>query len=139
MSHNPRAGYGQPFTVGDGLAPDAPAKKSSMLGIIGLALVGIYLIAVIVALGFSPNIVVISLPPTSGSSGQLGAGAFSELGVLLLMMASGVMGLAGWIVGIVATVTKRGRAFGVVAIIIGLVAFLVASTMMFGMLLTTVG
>jgi hypothetical protein len=70
---------------------------------------------------------------------QLGASILTELGIPILMMVSGLVGLAGWIVGIVATVTNRGRAFGVAAIITGVVSFLIGSMSMFGVLFVVSG
>jgi hypothetical protein len=74
---------------------------------------------------------------TSGSTDQLGGGAFGGPGVgfLLVMTVSGAIGLAGWVIGIVATVTNRGRTFGIAAIVVGAVSWILAGTMMFGMLL----
>jgi hypothetical protein len=39
---------------------------------------------------------------------------------------SAFLGFVGWIIGIVAVATKRGRAFGVVTIILGVLAPFVA-------------
>jgi hypothetical protein len=134
MSQYPGAGHGQPFVVTDGPEPAGPAKPSSTLGVVGLVLVVIYLVVAIVARWLTPDIAVYELTSTSGSMGRLGAEILPQLVLPLLMMASGAIGLAGWILGIVATVTNRGRVFGVSAIILGVVAFLIASTSMIGML-----
>jgi hypothetical protein len=52
--------------------------------------------------------------------GQLG-GVLPALG-----SASGVVGFVGWILGIVAAATKRGRGFGVTAIVLGVLAPIIA-------------
>jgi len=140
MSQYPGAGYGQPFTAGHGSAPAEPARPAT-LGIVGLALVAIDLVIVVIAKVFSLGIAVSLVHSTSGSTDQLGGGAFgaSGVGFLLLMMVSGAIGLAGWVIGIVATVTNRGRAFGIAAIVVGAVSWVIAGTMMFGILLVSMG
>jgi hypothetical protein len=134
MSHYPGAGQSQPFVVTDHPEPAGPAKRSSTLGVLGLVLVVTYLVVAIVARWLTPDIHVYEMSSTSESMGRLGAEVLPQLVLPLLMMASGVIGLAGWVLGIVATVTNRGRVFGVAAIILGVVAFLIASTSMIGML-----
>ena len=53
------------------------------------------------------------------------------------VMANLAIGLAGWVIGIVATVTNRGRSFGIAAIVLGAVLCVLAATMMFSALLLT--
>lgn len=139
MSQYPGAGYGQPARSTGDPASAGPAKTSPRLGAVGLVLVGIGLVVAIAALFLSPIIVVNHVSSTSNSMDQLGASILTELGIPILMMVSGLVGLAGWIVGIVATVTNRGRAFGVAAIITGVVSFLIGSMSMFGVLFVVSG
>jgi hypothetical protein len=86
MSQYPGAGYGQPFPPNDGGVSDGAADRPAMLGIIGLALVGIQLIAVLA--GTFSSVVTASGPGP---------------GYLLILLAGGLIGLAGWVVGVVAT------------------------------------
>jgi hypothetical protein len=113
-------------------------KRSPILGLIALALVavsGIVLSLYALRLGSvlgdfvsggslsvdASNQAEVATAITS----QIGA-AFSTLGNL-----SGVVGFVGWILGIVATVTKRGRGPGVAAIILGVLAPIVALVLLF--------
>ncbi|HEY5484207.1 MAG TPA: hypothetical protein VIK31_10420, partial [Propionibacteriaceae bacterium] len=67
------------------------------------------------------------------SQTQLQEEVLSQLGGIwtLLIYGSGLLGFVGWIVGIVAVATKRGRAFGVVTIILGVLAPIAAFVAMF--------
>jgi hypothetical protein len=56
---------------------------------------------------------------------QLGSG-FASLGGL-----SAFVGFVGWILGIIAAATKRGRGFGVLTIILGILAPIVAFIVLF--------
>ena len=104
------------------------AGRPATLGIIGLVLIGINSIAVIVGTLFGPHVIV-ARASTLDSTGLLSdsgarvhrsrqAGVWSGLspGLVLRVMASLALGPAGWIVGVVATVTNRGRSFGIAAI-----------------------
>lgn len=138
MSQYPGSDEGQPSSASNGPSPAGSAKKSSTLGVVGLVLVGIYLVVSVVARMLSPNIVVNHMSSTD-NFGHVGSELLSELGIPLLLMAGGVVGLAGGVIGIVAAVTNRGRALGIAAIIIGVVSLLIASTSMFGMLFVFAG
>jgi hypothetical protein len=121
-----------PSMASNGPSSDGPATTSPVLGVVGLVLVGIYLVVAVVARLLSPTILVNQMSSTD-NFGHRGPEILSQLAVPLLLMASGVVGLAGWIVGVVATVTNRGRVFGVATIIVGVVSFLIASTSIIGM------
>jgi len=132
MSPPPTPGYGQPFTPGHG-ASAGGANRPATLGIIGLALVGIQLL-VVIALALGPSVMVVTYSSTSDSMGQPDVSRLSA-GDLLIPLAIAFVGLAGWIIGIVATVTNRGRAFGIAAIVVGTLTGAIAAPMMFGALL----
>ncbi len=136
MSHYPGPGYGQPFPPSDGGVSDGPADRPVALGVIGLVLVVITIVVVIV-ISLRPTVMMPTVgpyPSASDSMDQLSASGFLS-GNLLILMTSGAIGLAGWIIGIVATVTNRGRAFGIAAIVVGAIAPIIAAMMMFGALL----
>ena len=127
----PTQPYGQPV---QGFAPTAmgaygsvaaPVKRSPVLGIIGLVIVvvcGVVITAYMWRAGglFGQAAVGGVVNPTQQQSTQI----VNQLGMgfLVAVVASMVLGLVGWIMGIVATATKRGRAFGVVTIILGVLA-----------------
>ncbi len=64
---------------------------------------------------------------------QLGAGGLAALNV------AGYVGVAAWITGIIATATRRGRAYGVWAIILGVLAPVVAVIMMVAAMMPYLG
>jgi hypothetical protein len=118
-------------------ATAAPVKRSPILGLIALALVvicGMVLSMYAWRLGSVLGNYVSGGTLTVDASNQAEVaaaitsqlGAFSTLGNL-----SGIVGFVAWILGIVATVTKRGRGFGVAAIILGVLAPIVAFVMLF--------
>jgi hypothetical protein len=132
--------YGQPV---QGFAPTpsgaygaaAPAKRSSALGAIALAIVVIcgglftfYLYRVGVVLGpFAINGTI-----DTSAQPELVQEVTSQLGGILPLVGSlsAIVGFVGWIIGIVATATRRGRGFGVTAIILGILAPIIAIVMM---------
>lgn len=136
MSHHPGPGYGQPFPPNDGGVSDGQADKPATLGIIGLVLIAINIIVVIVGGLFGPTVWVVRSSPMD-STGLLSDSVWSgfSAGLVLYVMANLAIGLAGWVVGVVATVTNRGRSFGIAAIALGAVLFVIAANMMFGALL----
>jgi hypothetical protein len=139
MSHHPGPGYGQPFPPHDGGVSDGQAERPSTLGILSLALVGLYLVAVL-AVNLLGSVVVVPLWDSADSTGQMTASGLSgfSAGQMLILKVSGAIGLTGWIVGIVATVTNRGRSFGIAAIVLGLVTVCITSAMLFGVLFVKV-
>jgi hypothetical protein len=64
---------------------------------------------------------------------ELQGAVLSQLGGvwIILVNGSGLLGFVGWIIGIVAVATKRGRALGVVTIILGVLAPIAAFVAMF--------
>jgi phage-related minor tail protein len=64
---------------------------------------------------------------------ELQRAMMSQIGGIwtVLINGSALLGFAGWIIGIVATATKRGRAFGVVTIILGILAPIIAGVAFF--------
>lgn len=107
----------------------APAKpRSAVLGIIGFAIVAIAG-AIIVMLGLSvsgPMAAIMSLVPpgtTQIDPETIPPELMEQLaGPMTGMGMASFAGFVGWIVSIVATVTKRGRGWGVAGIILGIIA-----------------
>ena len=141
MSQYPGDGHGQPFTPGYGAASAGRAGRPATLGIIGLALVAINIIVVIVGSLFGPTVYVVTSSSVD-STGILSDSLWSGLsaGLVLRVMANLAIGIAGWVIGVVATVTNRGRSFGIAAIVLGAVLLVIAANMMFtALLLKSVG
>jgi hypothetical protein len=135
MSHPPPPGDGRAFTYGPRAAAGR-AGKPSTLGIIGLALIGINIIVVIAMSLAGPTVYVVQWTGFE-STGSMSDRLWSSLslGLVLRVVANVAPGLAGWVIGVVATVTNRGRSYGIAAIVLGVVLFIIAATMMFGALL----
>ena len=132
--------YGQPQqgfvpTAGAyGTAP--PAKRSPILGFLALAVVlicGVVLSVSLWRMGGLLGQLAVNGTVEITSQTQLQGAVLSQLGGIwtLLVYGSGLLGFVGWIVGIVAVATKRGRAFGVVTIILGVLAPIAAFAAMF--------
>jgi hypothetical protein len=134
MSQPPTPGDGRAFTFGPPAAAGRTGKPST-LGIVGLVLVGIHLLVVIA--GFvSPHAFAYSVAPYPSASDSTWELNLSVLGVGdWLSLAFELVGLAGWIIGIVATVKNRGRAFGIAAIVVGVPISVITSLMTFAALL----
>ncbi len=138
----PTQQYGQPVQ-GFAAAPmdaygatAAPVKKSPFLGIIALALVvvcGAILTFYLYRLGAVAGPYAVNGTLDTTTQPQLVQDVMNQLGGVLATLggASGFVGFVGWILGIVATVTKRGRAFGVMAIILGILAPIIAFIALF--------
>lgn len=133
----PAQGYA-PTPMGAYGAAPAPSKRSPILGILALALVVISGIVLSVymwrvgtvlgdfVVGSSLNIDASNQTEIAQQiASQLGSG-FASLGGL-----SAFVGFVGWILGIIAAATKRGRGFGVLAIILGILAPIVAFIVLF--------
>ena len=112
-----------------------PARKPATLGIVGLALVVTSIIMVVAAYLLSSVMAMATSSTLSTTSEDHFFVGGPVLGSVLLSLAATAVGLAGWIIGIVATSTNRGRAFGIVAIVLGVSSFAVLFTMMFGAIL----
>ena len=127
--------YGQPQrgfvpTSPTGAYGTPPVKRSPILGIIALAVVVICAVVLSMYLwqvgGIAGQVAVNGTIDTSNSA-ALQALVLSQLGGWSLIGSlSAFLGFVGWIIGIVAVATKRGRAFGVVTIILGVLAPFVA-------------
>jgi hypothetical protein len=133
----PAQPYGQPV---QGFAPTpmdaygataAPTKKSPILGIISLAIVvicGVVLTLYLYRIGVVAGPYAVSGTLDTTNQPELVQNVVNQLGGVLPMLGgtSIFVGLVGWILGIVATASKRGRGFGVMAIILGILAPIIA-------------
>lgn len=139
----PQPPYGQPA---QGYAPGpnpygtaaAPAKKSSILGILALAIVvvcGVLLSWYMWKIGsvLGDYVTNGSLTIDASNQNEISVAIANQLGagVASIGTLSGFAGFVGWILGIIATVTKRGRAFGVMAIVLGVLAPIIAFVVLF--------
>ena len=123
--------YGQPvagYPVDPGMAaygfiPTVATKKQPLLGVVGLALSGVGLVALCIVT-FTWGSLLGPLPDDSDLSDQ--QLAWIVPGLLL----SGLLVFAGWVVGIVATAIDRGRGFGVATIVLGILAPFIAVGLM---------
>ena len=137
----PNQPYGQPQrgfvpTSPTGAYGTPPAKRSPILGIIALLVVlicGVVLSVGLFRMGGLLGQLAVNGTVEISSQTQLQEEVLSQLGGIwtLLVYGSGLLGFVGWIVGIVAVATKRGRAFGVVTIILGVLAPIAAFAAMF--------
>jgi len=135
----PNQPYGQPqqgFVPTAGAYGTPPAKRSPILGIIALLVVlicGVVLSMSLFRMGGLLGQLAVNGTVEISSQTQLQEEVLSQLGGIwtLLVYGSGLLGFVGWIVGIVAVATKRGRAFGVVTIILGVIAPIAAFAAMF--------
>ena len=138
---SPAQPYGQPV---QGFAPTpsgaygtaAPAKRSPILGIVSLAIVvisGVILTVYLYKIGMVAGPYAVNGALDTSTQPQLVQDVMNQLGGILAALgnASGAVGFAGWIMAIVATATKRGRAFGVTAIILGVLAPIIAVVALF--------
>jgi hypothetical protein len=133
--------YGQPQrgfvpTSPTGAYGTPPAKRSPILGIIALLVVlicGVVLSVGLFRMGGLLGQLAVNGTVEISSQTQLQEEVLSQLGGIwtLLVYGSGLLGFVGWIIGIVAVATKRGRAFGVVTIILGVLAPIAACVAMF--------
>src|SRR5664279_1808506 len=131
----PNQPYGQPQrgfvpTSPTGAYGTPPAKRSPILGIIALLVVlicGVVLSMYLWQVGGIAGQVAVNGTIDTSNSAELQALVLSQLGGWSLIGSlSAFLGFVGWIIGIVAVATKRGRAFGVVTIILGVLAPFVA-------------
>ena len=140
----PAQPYGQPVQgfaptpIGAYGATAAPTKRSPILGLIALALVvisGIVLSLYAWQIGSVLGAYVVSgtLSINQYNQTEIAQQIVSQLGSGFAALGSWSIGVGfvGWILGIVATATKRGRAFGVLAIILGILAPIVAFVLLF--------
>lgn len=111
-----------------------PAPKSAVLGIVSLAMVGLATIggaltALPIGQAYAEVITIVGttsigpedIPPSLADSLAGPAAALTALSL---------MGFIGWILAIIATVTGRGRTWGVIALLLGVMApFIIIFTM----------
>lgn len=123
--------YGAPYGYGYA-AP--PAPRSSVMGILGLGIVVLSLIALIVGLwtfgqGLGQFFLAAANSGTIMDEQQLMNDPLTQqyiesaTGTVLMVVLASLAGLAGWIVSIVATVQRRGRAFGIGGIVVGVLSW----------------
>lgn len=136
--------WGTPGTPqpGQNLAPQPPyfadfqqpAPKSAVLGIVSLAMVGLATIGgALTALPIGQayaEVIRDAGTTTIGPQDIPPALADSLAGPAAGLTALSLMGFIGWILAIIAMVTGRGRSWGVIALILGVVApFIILFTM----------
>lgn len=127
----PQYGQAAPYGQAQAVASYAPAKKSPALGIIGLLTVvvcGIVLSVFLWKVGAIAGPFVVDGAIPADQQSAMGTEIVLQLGSVWpgLGGLSSFLGLVGWILGIVATATKRGRAFGIIAIVLGALAPFIA-------------
>ena len=136
--YNPYAQQGQLAQT-----PPAPVKKSPVLGIVGLSLVGVALVAAIASM--QPVVGVLATVITTSGLENVDQQYLAELlneqaaGPAVIFHLATILGFAGWITGIVAAVTNRGRLWGVLAIVAGVLAPVVLIAAMVAMLMPYAG
>lgn len=127
----PQAGYGY---APAGYQPAAPAQRSAILGIIALALTALATIGSVVAAipvgELFAQIVAYAGTTDIGPEDVPPALIEQANGPLAALTTLAGLGFVGWIMGIVAAVTRRGRTWGVLAIVLGIAApFIILFTM----------
>ncbi|MCC2592881.1 hypothetical protein LKO27_05570 [Tessaracoccus sp. OS52] len=117
----------------NGLYDEAPVERSGTLGVVGLVIVIVAAVALLICswlLGqaLSDLFLAIGQDPTAINSEELARDPrFQEFanqasGQWLIASLAVVGGLVGWIMSIVATATRRGRGFGIMGIVLGVLA-----------------
>ena len=110
---------------------EPPLKKSPILGVISLALVVVGTVIGAVAMVSFINVIVTAVDPATLASGSFDATTLPSTVIsaaqpsLLLMLVGIIVGLVGWIMSIVATASARGRVFGIIGIIGGVLALFI--------------
>ena len=129
---SPQQAYGQrqaavPYT-------QAPAPRSPLLGMIAL---GVVVVCGVVFSWLMWRLGAVIGPIAASSGGSLTSEELTQLmtdqlgaGGMLAMNVAAYGGIAGWITGMVAAGTRRGRSYGVWAIIMGILAPVVGIIMM---------
>jgi len=110
-------------------APSEPEKKSPVLGIVGLAIVVVCGI-IFFACSYSMYSAVfdilgvdwVNTGVVPDLTGFTEAQAASLSGPLIGMLISSLIGIVGFILSIVATVQSKGRTFGIIGIVVGVLA-----------------
>ncbi|RMB60129.1 hypothetical protein [Tessaracoccus antarcticus] len=115
----------------------APVKRPATLGVVGLAVVVVATIVLSIVAwaggaGFGQFILDVEASGTVYNENDLmndpmtQAYAQSAMGLVLGALAACVAGLVGWIISIVATAQRRGRGFGIVGIVVGVLSLGIA-------------
>ena len=145
--------YGQPQPYGQppqGYAPvpyqqsayGAPVKKAAKSPIVGMVAFGVVMVClVLVSLAAHPIGTVYSDLVIATGSTQVDATTLNEMLLervpvqAMMLQIGSTLGFAGWVTGIVAAVSGRGRMWGVLAIVVGTLApFIMMGVMISGML-----
>ena len=132
-------GPGQPFAV-------APLTRRRTVGVIALvaslvALIGGLILSTFVAQGMAPYMGAAmdgTLDPDTMSSDELATFTAISAGITGALLFGTAFGLWGLIQGIVATVRRSGRAFGVAAIVIAVAAPVICVIAFYAVILTSV-
>ncbi len=106
------------------------ARKSPILGIIGMGIVVVAaVIFFILSLGFYNTVFEIWGPellsgadPSSLTREMIEEMSARGAGPIAGMMGISVVGIIGWVLSIVATVQNKGRIFGIIGIVAGIIA-----------------
>lgn len=136
-----QGGYPQQAPAPYGAAPSAyqdryspPVKRSPMLGLVSLAIIVVAaMVCIVFAYQFGHGLGVLmkqmgittqGAPSTSSlqNDPRLQAYITQSAGIGQAIGLSSIAGLAAWIAAIVATATRRGRAYGITGIILGVIA-----------------
>ncbi|MGC3993010.1 MAG: hypothetical protein QM779_02585 [Propionicimonas sp.] len=127
---SPQAYPAQPYPAANAFEPTRPADRSPMLGIIAFAVLAACVVVGSIC-GFQIMQVAAQYIATLSGGGTLDQAALTRaLETVLLnnypvqtmaLNVTGWGGFAAWIAGIVATVTRRGRLWGVLTIVLGVV------------------
>ena len=130
-------GYPQQYPA-QAAYPAAKPKKNPLLGIIALAVVVLSLVAALVA---AQPIIAIMSTVVAISGTEIDQQYLTELineqaaipsAILSLSM---TLGFAGWVTGIVATATNRGRGWGIFAFVLGILAPIIIIGVMVALLI----
>ena len=130
----------QPYPPASGWQPGQPEKRSPILGIVAFALVAIALVVSLVSLQplvqLMSNLIIANGSTTIDSSmiTQQMADQFAGPATMIFGVSPG-LGLVALILGIVAMATRRGRLWGVIALILAILGpVIVFTALMMGIL-----
>jgi len=130
----------QPYPPASGWQPGQPEKRSPILGIVAFVLVAIALVASLVSLQplvqLMSNLIIATGSTTIDSSmiTQQMADQFAGPATMVFGVSPG-LGLVALILGIVAMATRRGRLWGVIALVLAILGpIIVFTALMMGIL-----
>lgn len=124
----PQPGAAQPYGY-PAAAPAAPAEKSRTLGLVGFGLV--VLATIIGCVAIVPMMTLIGQYMVANNLNTVDQDEMLMIlqsgapGTMIALNLASFVGFAGWVIGIVATAMKRGRMWGVLAIILGPVSLVI--------------